>query len=77
LRLSFKLGGHRSPYQEQINEELSLEEPVTSRDIKRSREVSFIGSKNVLDRVGQKQEKWKKQVIEQRKNIYDDHTMLN
>ncbi|KAK9500454.1 hypothetical protein O3M35_001713 [Rhynocoris fuscipes] len=32
---------------------------------------------NVLDRVGHQQDKWKKQVREQRKNIYDKHTMLN
>ncbi|XP_024084078.1 uncharacterized protein CG1161 [Cimex lectularius] len=32
---------------------------------------------NVLNRVGHQQDKWKKQVREQRKNIYDNHTMLN
>lgn len=32
---------------------------------------------NVLNRVGHQQDKWKKQVREQRKNIYDRHTMLN
>lgn len=32
---------------------------------------------NVLNRVGHQQDKWKKQVKEQRKNIYDRHTMLN
>lgn len=32
---------------------------------------------NVLNRVGHQQDKWKKQVREQRKNIYDKHTMLN
>jgi hypothetical protein len=31
----------------------------------------------MLNRVGQQQTKWKKQVQEQRKNIYDKHTMLN
>lgn len=34
-------------------------------------------SSNVLDLVGHQQDKWKKQVQEQRKNIYDRHTMLN
>lgn len=33
--------------------------------------------RNVLNRVGQQQNKWKKQVQEQRRNIYDKHTMLN
>ncbi|XP_076035900.1 uncharacterized protein CG1161 [Oratosquilla oratoria] len=32
---------------------------------------------NVLGRVGHQQDKWKKQVQEQRRNIYDRHTMLN
>ncbi|CAB0001958.1 unnamed protein product [Nesidiocoris tenuis] len=32
---------------------------------------------NVLNRVGHQQDKWKRQVREQRKNIYDKHTMLN
>ena len=31
----------------------------------------------VLNRAVQQQNKWKKQVQEQRKNIYDKHTMLN
>lgn len=34
-------------------------------------------SKNVLNRAVNHQRKWEKQVREQRKNIYDDHTMLN
>lgn len=32
---------------------------------------------NVLNRVGHQQDKWQRQVREQRKNIYDFHTMLN
>ncbi|RZF48048.1 hypothetical protein LSTR_LSTR002114 [Laodelphax striatellus] len=32
---------------------------------------------NVLNRMGHQQDKWKRQVREQRKNIYDRHTMLN
>lgn len=34
-------------------------------------------SVNVLNRVSHHQDKWKRQVQEQRKNIYDRHTMLN
>jgi len=34
-------------------------------------------SSGVLNRVGHQQNKWKKQVQEQRRNIYDRHTMLN
>lgn len=32
---------------------------------------------SVLNRAVQQQNKWKKQVQEQRKNIYDKHSMLN
>lgn len=32
---------------------------------------------NVLNRVSNQQDKWKRQVKEQRRNIYDRHTMLN
>ncbi|KAK8737335.1 hypothetical protein OTU49_004449, partial [Cherax quadricarinatus] len=32
---------------------------------------------NVLGRVGHQQDKWKRQVQEQRRHIYDRHTMLN
>ncbi|XP_060520354.1 uncharacterized protein CG1161 [Cylas formicarius] len=32
---------------------------------------------NVLNRVSTQQDKWKRQVREQRRNIYDRHTMLN
>jgi len=34
-------------------------------------------SSSVLNRVGRQQSKWKNQVQEQRRNIYDRHTMLN
>lgn len=40
-------------------------------------EASGSGANNVLNRVGAHQDKWKKQVKEQRKNIYDRHSMLN
>ncbi|GFW61812.1 uncharacterized protein CG1161 [Trichonephila clavipes] len=36
-----------------------------------------VSSTNVLNRVGEQQDKWKRQVQEQRRNIYDRHTMLN
>ncbi|GAB6030357.1 tmem9 domain, member B [Chamberlinius hualienensis] len=38
---------------------------------------SGVGGSNVLNRVGHQQFKWKKQVQEQRRNIYDRHAMLN
>jgi len=39
--------------------------------------ISIANSSNVLNRFGHQQDKWKKQVKEQRKNIYDRHTILN
>jgi len=56
-------------YQEHTNEEDELP-PVASSSQRRS-------SGNVLNRVGHQQYKWKRQVQEQRRNIYDKHTMLN
>lgn len=65
------LNKRRTAYQEHKNEEVTLDEPMPT--IPRSR----VGSSNVLNRVGQQQDRWKRQVQEQRRNIYDRHTMLN
>ena len=32
---------------------------------------------SVINRMGDQQVRWKRQVIEQRRNIYDRHSMLN
>jgi len=75
-------------YEEHVDEEVSMDEQVVSDTdgITRRRATTPIISpttsggpppKNMLNRVGQQQTKWKKQVQEQRKNIYDKHTMLN
>lgn len=64
-------------YQEHTNEE---EESVGPSQI----QLAFAGTSgarpeggNVLNRVSVQQDKWKRQVKEQRKNIYDRHNMLN
>jgi hypothetical protein len=69
----------RRLYQEHVNEEVSLDEPGSNAspfnetgDSTRPRTTS-----NVLDRVNYKQTKWQQQIQEQRRNIYDKHTMLN
>ncbi|XP_017485191.1 PREDICTED: transmembrane protein 9-like [Rhagoletis zephyria] len=80
----------RSNYQQQINEEVSLREqnvPASTSDLglqTRRRlpasplhEPEETTPKGVLNRVQHTQSKWKRQVKEQRKNIYDDHSMLN
>jgi len=72
--------GQRISYQEQINEEVSMDDQ--SSDAQRNSvssldDIAIIPSKNVINRVNQQQSKWKKQIEEQRKNIYDRHSMLN
>lgn len=80
--------GRRSQYEEQVDDQTEMSEPVVERE--RTESVSSLGSifatpggsmqdtsKNVLNRAVNHQRKWEKQVREQRKNIYDDHTMLN
>lgn len=61
-----------SAYQEHVDEELNLEEPLPMHQQRTRR-----SSSSVLNKVGQQQDKWKRQVQEQRRNIYDKHTMLN
>ncbi|KAJ8951351.1 hypothetical protein NQ318_009287 [Aromia moschata] len=56
-------------YQEHTNEEDEIAPGPMSHN------MSVRG--NVLNRVGHQQDKWKRQVKEQRRNIYDRHTMLN
>lgn len=38
---------------------------------------TYRGAEAVINRLGNQQTKWKKQVQEQRRNIYDRHAMLN
>ena len=37
----------------------------------------ILGAEGVINRLGTQQSKWKRQVQEQRRNIYDRHSMLN
>lgn len=73
--LNKRRGAHTAHYQHQTNED----------DLPTDGEPGSAGPPhplrvrphNVLGRVGHQQDKWKKQVQEQRRNIYDRHTMLN
>lgn len=65
------LNRRRTAYQEHVDEELHMEEPLPIQQRTRR------SSSSVLNKVGQQQDKWKRQVQEQRRNIYDRHTMLN
>lgn len=62
----------KGSYQEHTNEE---DETAAGVGGPMSHNMSVRG--NVLNRVGHQQDKWKRQVKEQRRNIYDRHTMLN
>ncbi|XP_044734588.1 uncharacterized protein CG1161 [Chrysoperla carnea] len=59
-------------YQEHTNED---DEATTGAGGSTAHPMGVRG--NVLNRVGHQQDKWKRQVREQRRNIYDRHTMLN
>ncbi|XP_059609061.1 uncharacterized protein CG1161 [Phlebotomus argentipes] len=62
----------KANYQEHTNED----EESTSTPSSSSHPMG-VRSTNMLNRVGHQQDKWKRQVREQRRNIYDRHTMLN
>ncbi|BET03490.1 TMEM9 [Nesidiocoris tenuis] len=65
----------KSNYVEHTNEEDDATSVGPSGAPTSSHQMGIRG--NVLNRVGHQQDKWKRQVREQRKNIYDKHTMLN
>lgn len=56
-------------YRPQTNEEVNLEEP--------ERVMRRVRADTVLNRVENQKERWKSQVQEQRRNVYDRHAMLN
>ncbi|XP_017856156.1 PREDICTED: uncharacterized protein CG1161 [Drosophila arizonae] len=60
-------------YQEHTNEDDEPAPPLPASA--NNQELS--ARANVLNRVGHQQDKWKRQVREQRRHIYDRHTMLN
>ncbi|XP_017044298.1 uncharacterized protein CG1161 [Drosophila ficusphila] len=62
----------KANYQEHTNED---DEPTPPLPAVNNQELS--ARANVLNRVGHQQDKWKRQVREQRRHIYDRHTMLN
>uniref|UniRef100_A0A6A7FW17 TMEM9 family protein n=1 Tax=Hirondellea gigas TaxID=1518452 RepID=A0A6A7FW17_9CRUS len=74
--LNKRRGAHTAHYQHQTNEDdlpVDAEPGSTSGPPHALR----VRPHNVLGRVTHQQDKWKKQVQQQRRNIYDNHTMLN
>ncbi|XP_076306885.1 uncharacterized protein CG1161-like [Tachypleus tridentatus] len=64
------LNRKRTAYEEH-QDEVTMEEPVPP--VVQPQPTTS----TVFNRVGQQQDKWKRQVQEQRRHIYDRHTMLN
>jgi len=66
-------------YQEQRNEDISM--TSDSRTPESGDDQPFANPMtsraNVINRVTQEQSKWKRQVQEQRRTVYDKHTLLN
>jgi len=70
-----KRRGPIGQYLHQTNEEdLPNDSDSTSQE---PAQLMRVRPHNVLGRVGHHQTRWKQQVMEQRRNIYDRHTMLN
>ncbi len=66
---------HNGSIEDAGGEESEEEAPGTST-VRNATPMSTYGS-SVINRVGSQQSRWKKQVQEQRRNIYDRRTMLN
>jgi len=68
-------------YQEQQNEDISMVGASESRQPESGDDQPFANPTtsraNVINRVTQEQSKWKRQVQEQRRTVYDKHTLLN
>jgi len=71
-------------YEEHMNEDVNLGEfgnndaaNASSENDVQQRATRVRAGSGVLDKVGAQQDKWKRQVQEQRRNIYDKRTMLN
>ncbi|XP_055911486.1 uncharacterized protein CG1161 [Eupeodes corollae] len=66
----------KANYQEHTNEDDDTTS-VSPQSLPNSAAQELNARANVLNRVGHQQDKWKKQVREQRRHIYDRRTMLN
>ncbi|XP_015787459.1 uncharacterized protein CG1161 [Tetranychus urticae] len=72
----------RTPYREHFNEEMLVEtgpkrSSTESIESTSQPELTYAHSRGVISAIGHEQHKWIRKVSEQRKNIYDRHTMLN
>ncbi|XP_055842105.1 uncharacterized protein CG1161 [Episyrphus balteatus] len=66
----------KANYQEHTNEDDDTTS-VSPQTLPNNAAQELNARANVLNRVGHQQDKWKKQVREQRRHIYDRRTMLN
>lgn len=65
-------------YQPQRNDELNMDSAEDQfNGIYQSENLAHSSRSNVINRVSQEQSKWKRQVQEQRRTVYDKHVILN
>ena len=65
-----------SPESEDISTVSSSRDDITVMTTRHTR-GRLLGRSAALQRIGSQQDRWKRQVQEQRRHIYDQHTMLN
>ena len=65
-----------SPESEDISTVSSSRDDITVMTARHTR-GRLLGRSAALQRIGSQQDRWKRQVQEQRRHIYDQHTMLN
>merc|ERR1711915_530863 len=81
--LKWKQTSYRQHKEEEEKDDASPESDDISTLSSREEDVTVMTSRGrmgrtaVLQRVGNQQDRWKRQVQEQRRHIYDQHTMLN
>ncbi|KAH7640569.1 proton-transporting V-type ATPase complex assembly regulator TMEM9 [Dermatophagoides farinae] len=68
---------HQQPPQRDSDSQSARHRISSSSGITDDVNITAAGPIGVLNRVGHSQNKWKRQVKEQRRNIFDNHTILN
>lgn len=66
-----------SSYQQHVSEEVNLDEHSVTSSAPVISRMELTRQRSIINRVSDEQKKWKGTVQEQRKNIYDRHSMLN
>ena len=73
----FIMSNHKRPVSRSLLRSISgIESSNGGGSLSSSHAMRSYGS-SMMNRMGDQQVRWKRQVIEQRRNIYDRHSMLN